>query len=156
MFYAPFFYALFAYCVVCSKYACNASPIKLSYSYMFFVSFVCKLLFEHEKCHSKAQSYCLYQCTLFLSLRCSLEFSSRNERVTLFFNEIIPGQGIHKIKGRGLVEWVSRVLKFAVRIRGGTFSKHTQSGWPITTHWSSRPIRAQCAFQKKGLHRDRN
>jgi len=26
----------------------------------------------------------------------------------------------------------------------------------VTTHWSSRPIRAQCSFQKEGLHRDRN
>jgi len=44
------------------------------------------------------------------------------------------------------VELVSSVLKLAVMVRGGT----------ITTHWSSWPIRAQCAFQKEGIYRDRN
>jgi len=30
--------------------------------------------------------------------------------------------------------------KFCKGYMGLTFPEHTQSGWPITTHWCSRPI----------------
>jgi len=42
-----------------------------------------------------------------------------------------------------------------VLVRDRTFLKHTRRAQPITTHCSSWPIRAHCAFQKEGLHRDR-
>jgi len=30
--------------------------------------------------------------------------------------------------------------------KGVAFPKRTRNGWPITTHWSRRPIRVQCTF----------
>jgi len=39
---------------------------------------------------------------------------------------------------------------------GVTFPKYDWSDWLFTTHWFFRSIRAHCAFQKKGLHWDRN
>jgi len=72
----------------------------------------------------------LYQCTLFLyslkRLHCSLEFSSRNEYVTLFLIWIIAVQGSYAKKRQGLVELVRSVLKLAVMVRGVIFPKRTK------------------------------
>jgi len=51
---------------------------------------------------------------------------------------------------------VSSLLKLVVIVGGVTFLKQFWSGWPITKHWSSQPIRAHCAVRKEGLYRDRN
>jgi len=58
--------------------------------------------------------------------------------------------------GEALLICVSSLLKLVVIVGGVTFLKQFWSGWPITKHWSSQPIRAHCAVRKEGLYRDRN
>jgi len=80
-------------------------------------------------------------------------------KVLLFFNANWA-LGINAKKGgKDWLSWVCGVLKLAIMVTGGTFTKHTQSlfttqhtgpaNQSVTTHWSSRTIKAYCSFWKE-------
>ncbi len=52
--------------------------------------------------------------------------------------------------------FTAKTMKLVVIVRIVTFLEQALSGWPITTHCTSKPIRGYFVFRKEGLHRKRN